>query len=243
MTGTMNAETYDNDNVLFDRLVDGELSVDERRRLLASLDDRVDGWRRCAAAFLEAQSWSREMRRIVEPSTCRANDLVRAREGVLTKDRAESSWRQPTRSPASWLSSLAIAAGLMVAYGLGWQMNGPASTGDANLVVQAPPSSAKEDGAARLPDDDAITLVVQDRAGHPRRVQIPLVEGHRLGDEFADAPQWAVPVVRREFAKQGLDLQARRRYAPLFFEQADRVVPMIVPVDDAVITPVSRPIF
>ena len=34
-----------NDDVLFDRLVDGELAADERRRLLASLDDRPGGRR------------------------------------------------------------------------------------------------------------------------------------------------------------------------------------------------------
>src|SRR5262245_7197050 len=52
----MNHEIQDNDDVLFDRLVDGELSADERRHFLTSLDDRPDGWRRCAIAFLEAQS-------------------------------------------------------------------------------------------------------------------------------------------------------------------------------------------
>ena len=43
------------DDILFDRLVDGELSSTERRQLIASLDDRPGGWRRCALAFVEAQ--------------------------------------------------------------------------------------------------------------------------------------------------------------------------------------------
>jgi len=72
---------------------------------------------------------------------------------------------------------------------------------------------------------------------------VPLVEGSRLGQAFADAPQWAAPAVREHLQERGLDLQARRRYAPMYFEKADGVVPMIVPVDDAVITPVSRPIY
>jgi hypothetical protein len=42
---------------------------------------------------------------------------------------------------------------------------------------------------------------------------------------------------------QGLDLAARRRYVPLYFEQQNQQVPFIVPVDDAVVTPVSRPVF
>ena len=37
-------------------LVDGVVSVADRRELLASLDDVPNGWRRCALAFLEAQT-------------------------------------------------------------------------------------------------------------------------------------------------------------------------------------------
>ena len=50
------------DDLRFDRLVDGELSDAERRRLLASLDDEPGGWRCCALAFLEAQAWRETMR-------------------------------------------------------------------------------------------------------------------------------------------------------------------------------------
>jgi hypothetical protein len=45
------------DDRSFDRLVDGELSEAERRELLAQLDREPGGWRRCALAFLESQSW------------------------------------------------------------------------------------------------------------------------------------------------------------------------------------------
>lgn len=54
-----------NDDVLFDRLVDGELSAEERRALLQSLDTRPDGWRRCALAFLESQSWGSDFRQLI----------------------------------------------------------------------------------------------------------------------------------------------------------------------------------
>ena len=45
------------DDTRFDRLVDEELSEEERRELLGQLDDEPGGWRRCAIAFLEAQCW------------------------------------------------------------------------------------------------------------------------------------------------------------------------------------------
>ena len=45
---------------LFDLLVDGELDEQRRHRLLSGLDKRPDGWRKCALAFLEAQSFGQE---------------------------------------------------------------------------------------------------------------------------------------------------------------------------------------
>ena len=47
---------------VYDLLVDGELDEDRRRTLLGSLDNKPGGWRRCALAFLEAQSWGQEFR-------------------------------------------------------------------------------------------------------------------------------------------------------------------------------------
>ena len=88
-----------------------------------------------------------------------------------------------------------------------------------------------------------MTLVVHNRDGAPQRIEAPLWEGRQLGDQFAEAPQWADPAVRRQLAERGFDLQAHRRYVPLFFEQQNRMVPMIVPVDDAVVTPVSRQVY
>jgi len=40
-----------------DLLIDGELSDSQRRELLLHLESQPDGWRRCALAFLEAQTW------------------------------------------------------------------------------------------------------------------------------------------------------------------------------------------
>lgn len=44
-----------------DRLVDGELTPDEYRALLQTIEMHPDGWRRCALAFLEAQAWGQEL--------------------------------------------------------------------------------------------------------------------------------------------------------------------------------------
>jgi hypothetical protein len=242
----MNLKFQDNDDVLFDRLVDGELSADERRRMIASLDDRADGWRRCALAFLEAQSWGGAMRQMVRPQES-SQDSSRPIQVASGAPPA----RQASRAGA-WL---AAAAAVLVAFGLGWQMNGSQDVGDVPLLVDSETPSAVREGAVpqgiappkaaavRLPDADAITLVVNDASGRPQRVQVPLVEGARLGEQFGASPQWAAPEIRRQLAEQGIDLKARRRYAPLYFEQQNGIVPMVVPVDDAVITPVSSAMY
>jgi len=159
--------------------------------------------------------------------------------------------RQASRAGA-WL---AAAAAVLVAFSLGWRMNGRQDVGDAELLVDSGTPSAVREGAvpegiappeaaaARLADADAITLVVNDASGRPQRLQVPLVEGNRLGEQFGASPQWAAPEIRRRLAEQGIDLKARRRYAPLYFEQQDGIVPMVVPVDDAVITPVSSAVY
>ena len=47
---------------LIDRMVDGGMTPDELRKSIERLDATPEGWRRCALAFLEAQSWAEAFR-------------------------------------------------------------------------------------------------------------------------------------------------------------------------------------
>src|SRR5436190_5285198 len=103
-------EPYNND-VLFDRLVDGELNAAERRKLLASLDKQSEGWRRCALAFLEAQSWRQELGQVarnLQPAT---------KVPSLRLSKAPKTDKSRWADGARWL---ALAAGLLLAFGIGW---------------------------------------------------------------------------------------------------------------------------
>lgn len=251
----MNHEVQD--TLMFDRLVDGELSTDQRQVLLASLDERPEAWRRLALAFVEAQTWQNSMRRIVAPQE---PQLIAPAAPSPSEERSAAVAR-PSRSRRSWHlaagPSLAIAAGLLLAFTVGWQLGPRESAPTAEMAAApggAPPVAGLAQDAPAMPRGaaapgapaggaDAVTLVVHDSRGVAQRVQVPLVDGRQLGRQFDVTPHWAAPAVRQRLAEQGVDLQARRRYAPLYFEQHDQLVPMIVPVDDAVITPVSRPIY
>src|SRR6476660_6662394 len=57
-----------------DRLVDGELGEHEQRQLLVALEAEPEGWRRCALAFVEAQSWGQEMRVMSDRTAQAAKD-------------------------------------------------------------------------------------------------------------------------------------------------------------------------
>src|SRR3954467_783830 len=100
-----------NDDIQLDRLVDGELSSSERRRLLESFDKRPESWRRCALAFLEAQSWREELGQVARDQGPQAAASVSPVSSVGLN--RKPAWM----IGATWL---AMAAGLLLAFGLGW---------------------------------------------------------------------------------------------------------------------------
>lgn len=225
-----------NDNAMFDRLVDGELSAAERQQLLASLEEQENGWRRCALAFLESQTWGGELKRMA------AEPVEAAADQSATPTTRPSSHDTPTKF-GQWL---AVAACVLVAFSLGWVANstkpdGPTAVEIADSdepMVERLEMPLRED--LPLENDDAITLLVRDTSGNDRRLQVPLMEVEALDDQFADA----LPAeLRDRFRDRGFDVQRRRRFAPMFFEQDQELVPMVVPVDDTYLVPVNRPVY
>lgn len=221
------------DSILFDRLVDGELSMAERHKLLQSLDQRPEGWRRCALAFLEAQSWRGELGQLLRDAS---HTPAQATNLVVRETRN----RKPLHSAAAWL---AVAASVLVAFGLGTMQRAdqqtiatvPSTTADQTVGSPAPaPRVLPDDKNA----DDAMTLWVRDETGGMRPMRVPLVDAGALDRELGMEFQSAVPVGMRERLQQrGYDVQSKRRYAPLWLENGR---PMILPVEDTKIVPVGQ---
>jgi hypothetical protein len=227
-------EDQTQDDILFDRLVDGELSASERRQLLASLDEEPGGWRRCALAFLEAQSWSEGLGEFVREPV--ASQAAEEKIGVTQVAPAQVERRREI----VWL---AVAAGLLAAFTLGltWRGGAPiadnaaAPSGDMIADVIPPPASQSRD-AAHAPD--ALTLWVRDEAGKARPLRVPLVDAPTLDQQLGLQFQTGLPAdVRSQLQDRGFDVHSKRRYAPLWLENGR---PMIVPVEDTRIVPVSR---
>src|SRR5689334_23111755 len=196
----MNTSQPLNEDILLDRLVDGELSRDERRQLLESFDKRPEAWRRCALAFLEAQSWREEMGQVARGIASEAQEPKSPASSVAST--TKTSWS----SIATWL---AMAASLLVAFGLGMMHRDGGPSNPSGQVAQvslsnqsASPSNSKH--------GDAVTLFVKDDGGRMQPVRVPLVDASTLDKELGTKFQTGVPEdVRNQLRNDGYAVKSK----------------------------------
>jgi hypothetical protein len=233
------------DERAFDRLVDNELSTAERRTLLEALDTKADGWRQCAIAFLEAQSWSDDFRRLVRQSDRPRNASETVAVESAPSVRTISTVSRPMRQAITWAS---IAASMLVAFSLGTLQRErgtpladlPAESGPGQQIADtdSPPTSEVPKTAD---DRDALTLWVRDDAGTPRSIRVPLMDAGTLDRELGVEFRSGLPShVRAQLHDGGYQVQSKRRYAPLWLENGQR---MVLPVEDTKIVPVSQNVY
>ncbi len=227
-----------NDDVAFDRLVDGELSAAERRALLETLDTTPDGWRRCAIAFLEAQTWGGDFRELVrKPDGSQPASNTPAMRQVAKR-------RRPMRKAMGWA---AMAASLLVAFSLGVAehdnifpvASAPTDSPQAQVAdADAPPAPAVVENPN---DPEALTLWVRDEAGQPRSLRVPLLDAGALDRELGVQFRSGLPSnLRQRLRDDVYHVQSKRRYAPLWLENGQR---MVLPVEDTKIVPVSQNVY
>jgi hypothetical protein len=127
------------DDPHFDRLVDGELSEEERRELLARLDGEPGGWRRCALAFLESQCWRQTFGAIDQ-------------KGILAEPAPEATRPSRSRGP-NWVGTvLAMAASFFLVFWVGSMAK------QARLGHPATPAGASGELASTAEHRPAATL-------------------------------------------------------------------------------------
>jgi len=242
-----------------DRLVDGELSDADRRELLLRLEHEPHGWRRCALAFLEAQSWKEDL-----GAMCRSAatpNPVAACAGPYDTIRMAGPPAAASRPRMGTL--LAMAASLLVALVLGstardwWQVRsgGPvAPRPDLANVGTAGPSVLDASKKTSLPPElvDAaepgngwkmVTLAVppDDLRGADRAVRLPAIEQDRLNEEWIEQFPTALPAgVLRALERTGYQVRQQRQLMPLPMKDGRRLV---VPVDRVEVDYVGRPTY
>lgn len=205
----------------FDRLVDGELSPDEYRRLVSSLDSAPDGWKRLGHAFLEGQAWRQDL----------------APQPVVEKPllRAQPWWMRP--SP-QWL---AMAAALMLVFALGTQidqtrnlLSRPASNHVATSNDATP--SAPVAPAAPGPRARGNMSVLVNRPGADAEpTEVPIFDGRQVNPQ--DLWQYSASLpedVLKKLEESGQQVIRERRLVPMHLEDG-RII--VIPVERIQIVP------
>jgi hypothetical protein len=217
----------------FDRLVDGELSAEEYRSLLASLDDEPGAWRRCALSFLEAQALAAELGGIRRAADRPSN---RAAESPMPASRALSGGQ----------TFLAVAASFLLAFSLGI-----VAPRIFSLIRQDSPLAGYDPGAAsplavgesapqpKLTNVGNVRLVMDGPAGEaPQAHQVPVYEVEQGLDQFLAGGTPALgPELIEYLQQQGYEVRHEQQYFPAPLDDGRQV---IVPIDGYQITPVSR---
>ena len=211
------------DDRVFDLLADGELTEPERRELLASLDRRPDGWRRCALALLEAQAWREQFRPGATPT---APVPV-----IEPASQLQKSWSVTIGS------SLVLAASALVAFSVGLFVNiklPSSNQGDTMAASSEQQSSPQLQATSKTGNQSlanglgerVITLAVAgEMGGEAKEIQLPLTEASNAAAVF-DQPQ---PEFIRSLQDDGHEVTAYREFWPLRLRDGRTVV---VPVDD-----------
>jgi hypothetical protein len=235
------------DEDLIDLLVDGELDDSQRRELLKSLDQKPDGWRRCALAFLEAQCWKQTLGRLVaEPEARRpaTSEEPHSAAKPATSTAPQAAARPaPGRSPfvGRWGTALAMAASVLVALlisnyirpgGPSSAPRGPGGIDSANLVQS--PGGASSNDPWRM-----VTLTSNDPAGGEQSFRLPAREGKQLDAGWWQTPSPTIPQdVMKALRDSGHEVQQSRQFLPVPMQDGRKLV---IPVDQVDVHYVGNP--
>jgi hypothetical protein len=205
----------DNDSRVLDRLVDGELTELERRELLSALDDEPAGWRRCALAFLEAQSWGIDLKSFRDQPS---EPLTPARPTARF-------WRH-------WPVGLAMAASLLLAFFGGLALRDRlASDTDSGQIAQGPiaaaPRIARATTGGGAPQEFWKTIPLP--ASDGSIVNVKAFEGGSGDLSWLFDPSSAIPAdVLQQLEQRGHRIQREKELWPVQLQDGRR---LIVPIE------------
>ena len=221
-------ELQRNPSHVFDRLVDGELADAQRRELLTALDDEPAGWRRCALAFLEAQSWGTDFAALrAEPAAASTTANGHAAAG------GRAFWARRLGL------SLALAASVAASFMLGlWMKPDSTGLGERGHFVQggilpgggADNTLAQSTGRAALPPGwRTVKVGLLGGGGEREQVEVPLRQAEEVDwDWVANQPSSITPAMMRELEQAGMRVTRERQVWPIQLENGQQV---ILPVD------------
>jgi hypothetical protein len=222
-----------NDDRRFDRLVDGELSESERKQLLRSLDQEPDGWRRCALAFLEAQTWREGFGALFRPN--------RPAAAPVPRSVAAENWS--VRKIGGLV--LAVAASFLLAFGLADYWHGGNGTvpprGDHTNLAGNQPVTPHSPVAPHVVGASPQLVSLPTAGDGNGAMVIPATQRDRWDEGWLKTvPSAMPPNVRQAFERTGHHVQRRQNLVSIPLDDG-RV--LVVPVEQMEIQPAEQPVY
>lgn len=234
------------DDQTLDLLVDGELSPAARRELLARLDSIPGGWRRCALAFLEAQSWREDFRTLPRPPE------TPPRPTVPAAGPARRHWLTARNlgTLAAMGASFLVALGLSFLVRQGWQPAAPVAVPGQVAEVDVPgntaalPEPSGESPMRSVPRQrnmaggpwTTVSLPVSNGA---EPLQLPARERNAVDETWFERLPSAIPQeMLHALQGSGHQVDLQRRLMPFPMKDGRQLV---VPVDQVDVHPVGYP--
>lgn len=231
------------DDAKFDRLVDGELSAEEYRELVASLDDEPSGWRRCALAFLESQALAGEISGVRRGMTLSDDDNNPPAEPPIV---AQGAARKHKTGAFRLTTILAMAASFLVAFGLGiamprWFPVGSRAPVVGGISQHAPPVTNVATNSSPGPGNGSVRreafkpignvqLMVDGPGGDSMRVgDVPVFEAADSAAEWpADERPALSPQILQVLQDRGHKIERQIEYVPVQLDDGRQV---IIPIE------------
>jgi hypothetical protein len=222
---------------VFDRLVDGELSQAEEQAILAALDARPDGWRRCALAFLQARAWKDGLGTLTPKFHRKANATLVDEMPTMPSRAAPHMVRNHN------IRLLTVAASLGIAFFLGifvnsrWMNSGNLASdqraaaadnhGNRQGDATTPGSDSNVDGSdVHVAAKPTVTMALVDNQGDvAQQFQIPLIEAEQLNPRWLARHPAAVSRKEVELLEdRGYRVDQERFYVPIRLEDGRQAI-------------------
>ncbi len=212
---------------VLDRMVDGELGVEDRRALLAVLDDEPGAWRQCALAFVEAQSFGWQLSRA-------ANEPIVAQEASLSRAPA------PTRRLGWFAWPRTLAASVMVAFLMGQQLadrsvrtpeiaGGAVKSETSHPELGHGPAALAQADAADPANARKLTSVTLHPYGGDDSIELPLVDSDDAAIHAAGRSSAVSGSLAQQFQRDGFVVDRQQQYWPVELPDGRSV---LVPVEE-----------
>ena len=209
---------------LLDRLVDGELSLEEQRQLLNQLEQEPSGWRELALRFVEVQTLRQSCREWVAP--------------ILTAiPRMDDSG---TSGSKRRVQIAAAAVALLLAFGLGSAVGRQGTHPMVAEVIQQPSDSPSEAEADFIPPQrvEAVPVALQYTDGSfSPPVTTPVVDATSpLAQPWLNGAYRLPDRVREQLRRRGQKLSERQEWVEVDLADGRRGY---LPVKEWTVSPVS----